>query len=95
MHSYNWKKKHQTIELTYSTLSNYNMTTSGTDANTKQSTDSGTDTSTVNGSNTGTSTDVNTRILLQLIQLHVIILTVQVWLIMIKTLQQKQEQLQM
>lgn len=60
MHSYNWKKKHQTIELTYSTLSNYNMTSSGTDVNTKQSTDSGTDTSTVTGSNTGTSTDVNT-----------------------------------
>ena len=60
LHSYNWKKKYQTIELTYSTLSNYNMTSSGTDANTKQSTDSGTDTSTITGSNTGTSTDVNT-----------------------------------
>lgn len=60
MHSYNWKKKHQTIELTYSTLSNYNMTTSGADANTKQSTDSGTDTSTVSSTNTGTSSNVNT-----------------------------------
>ena len=60
MHSYNWKKKYSTLELTYNALSNYNMTTSGTDANTTQSTDSGSDTSTVSGTNTGTSSNVNT-----------------------------------
>ena len=60
MHSYNWKKKYSTLELTYNALSNYNMTSSGADANIKQSTDSGSDTSTVSGTNTGTSSNVNT-----------------------------------
>ena len=60
MHSYNWKKKHDSIEITYTALSNNNMTTLGTDANTKKSTDSGSDTSSASGSNTGTSTNVNT-----------------------------------
>lgn len=60
MHSYNWKKKYDTLELTYNALSNCNMTNSGTDANTTQSTDSGTDTSTGSGTNTGTSSNVNT-----------------------------------
>ena len=60
MHSYNWKKKHDSIEITYTALSNNNMTSSGTDVNTKKSTDSGSDTSSASGSNTGTSTNVNT-----------------------------------
>ena len=60
MHSYNWKKKYSTLELTYNALSNYNMTSSGTDDNTKKSTDSGTDTSSVLGTNKGTSTNVST-----------------------------------
>ena len=60
MHSYNLKKKHDSIEITYTALSNYNMTSSGTDTNTKNSTDSGSDTSTTSGTNTGTSSNVNT-----------------------------------
>ena len=60
MHSYNWKKKHDSIEITYTALSNYDMTTSGTDANTKKSKDSGSDTSSILGTNKGTSTNVST-----------------------------------